>query len=724
MSHAEDKKAGDVVARNDMSLRWMEDNYYSEWESVFKAYRCEREPEKDDDGKDDYSLTSIATPLTTSYVNRATARMTAQPPNLRFRAKEKQYAELISRTLMYQWDKGRVQRQQKKHVRQAVLFGWSVRAWHWAVEEFNRQSRYDPYNDPRPRALDAITNAYGDQIVEAFGLPYQALPVDQQAEAMTMLLKRHGRGGLLDVKEPYKAYEGPKCDYLSVADVFPEPNFTSIQESEWFQVERRRGKGWIDSAIKAYPELEEGFDRLLKKYPKGAPPSYQTGNNGRGVQNFRSMMANAYSGNRFNEQYYDTEHQHGWSIIEEHVPGPNAKLRLVGERDTWIGEIPYPYELEGKIAFTDLILIDDFLGGVGESLPRFFRGLQKLNDRQVNVRWDLIYNILRPLIGTTNREFYEDPKKIARGPGFRLVYMRGPNDLWVQGEQAAMASAAAGIQDAGGIMSLFQMVTGENNMSLSANADPQQGKTATGARILAYMGDVISKDLIDMFTETSLKSDAEMMFLLNRSEMTEPHEFEAGRYNRIYSIGSDPLAEEWMKVEPLHFQTDGEIMVEVGSTLADDDEMRAQKALQLYGAATARPDLFNQQKSRDEFVKAMGYGKELNEWAAPPPQPPPPQPPKPAQLSISGKMEMLPPEVQIQIFEQSGIKVQPQPAQPMPPEMQGGLPPSPAGGGPGIPPPAFGPLPQEDMSGSIGIPEEQLAGAGAYAASRGKDPLA
>lgn len=162
-------------------------------------------------------------------------------------------------------------------------------------------------------------------------------------------------------------------------------------------------------------------------------------------------------------------------------------------------------------------------------------------------------------------------------------------------------------------------------------------------------------------------------------------------------------------------------MVEVGSTLADDDEMRAQKALQMYGAATARPDLFNQQKARDEFVKAMGFGKELNEWAAPPPQPPPPQPPKPAQLSVSGKLEMLPEQVQIQVLEQSGIKVQPQPPQPMPQGMQGGMPPSPAGGGPGIPPPALGPPPSED--GGMLIPEEQLAGAGAYAASRGSNPL-
>lgn len=720
MLNSEDKKAGDVVARNDLSLKWMEDNYYEEWESVFKAYRCERDPEKDDDGRDDSSLTSIATPLTTAYTNRATARMTAQPPNVRFRAKDKGYAELISRTLMYQWDKAKVQRQQKRHVRQAVLFGWSVRAWYWSFEEYNRQSRYDPYNDSRPQALDAITNAYGDQIVQEFGVPYQMLPPEQQPVALTMLLEKYGRGGLLDVKEPYKAYEGPKCDFLSVADCFPEPNFTSIQESEWFQVERRRNKNWIDMAVKAYPDLADGFDRLLKKYPKGAPPHYQSGQTGRS-QNFRTRMANAFSGNRFNHEFYDTAHQLGWSIIEEHIPGPNPKLRLVGEKDTWIGEIPYPYELEGKIAFTDLILIDDFLGGVGESLPRFFRGLQKLYDRQVNVRWDLIYNILRPLIGTTNREFYEDPKKIARGPGFRLVYMRGPNDLWVQGEQAAMASAAAGIQDSGGIMSLFQMITGENNMSLQANADPQQGKTATGARILAYIGDIISKDLIDMFTETSLKADAEMMFMLNRSEMTEQHEFEASRYNRVFDVKNDPLKEQWMKVEPLHFQTDGEIMVEVGSTLADDDEMRAQKALQMYGAATARPDLFNQQKARDEFVKAMGFGKELNEWAAPPPQPPPPQPPKPAQLSVSAKLETLREEVQLQVLEQSGIKVQPQPPQPMPPGMQGGMPPSPAGGGPGIPPPASGPPPNED--GGMLIPEEQLAGAGAYAASRGRNPL-
>jgi hypothetical protein len=60
---------------------------------------------------------------------------------------------------MYQWDQGGVQRQQKKHMTQALLFGISVRAWYWSVDEYTRSGRVDLLdpNIPRRRSGRSLT---------------------------------------------------------------------------------------------------------------------------------------------------------------------------------------------------------------------------------------------------------------------------------------------------------------------------------------------------------------------------------------------------------------------------------------------------------------------------------------------------------------------------------------------------------------------------------------
>jgi hypothetical protein len=61
----------------------------------------------------------------------------------------------------------------------------------------------------------------------------------------------------------------------------------------------------------------------------------------------------------------------------------------------------------------------------------------------------------------------------------------------------------------------------------------------------------------------SIKADAEMMFQLTRSELADGINFNAGD-NRDRTAG-DTL-QQWVTAEPRHFQIDGEIVAEVGST--------------------------------------------------------------------------------------------------------------------------------------------------------------
>jgi hypothetical protein len=595
-------KADEIIDRRRRSFYWLLDNFYPQWEQVYKSYKCERDPELDPNtGKVDPTATSIGLPDIFSHVRRNVARGTAQPPHMKYRCKDQEVGELVSSTIMYQWDRGRVQRQQKRHFTQSALFGWSVRPWYWAYDQFRRTRRINPV------APDIDQNTI-QEISDQYGVPVRFLtaPMGIGELIRARLTAKNGSAGLLPVKYDYVAYEGPKCDFLFIGDCYPEPNFQTIQSSAWFIVERRRNVTWMNRMIRRYPQLAKGFQALTEAYPDGTPIMPY---GDRDAQTLRQRM-NSTINRTINDKTYSTNPTTGreWTIIEQYVPGVNSRLSFVGQNNIFIGEIEQPYDLDGMIPFTELVLIDDLLCGIGDSTARIIRGLALLHDRQANIRFDLVDTVQRPLYGTTDPELYDNPELLRRWRGFRLVKVDRAGAIFPLGDQAALASVATGLQDDASIERLLQKATGDSNMSMSAGVDPQQGRTATGARLMAYNQDVLTKDLVDMFTETGLKSDLEMMYLLNRAELTQSVEFDAAPYKREYNMEQGQLRQLWTKAEPKDFQVDGEIVVEAGSTLSDDDEAKVQKAQTLMQVAMAMPQLINHGDGGQEDSRGDGRG--------------------------------------------------------------------------------------------------------------------
>lgn len=650
------------------SADWIDSNFYDEWKQVWKSFHCERDPAKDDDGKDDPTQSSIGSPLTFSHVQQTVARGTAQIPNIKFHARDNEIGDLISRTLMYNWDRGGTQRQQKKHYRQTVLFGWSVRAWHFAIEDYTRTRRVnamDPNIDPETLKLVASTYKLDGFAANAvMGIPHL------RAVILARLTAKHGRGSkLLPVKYDYTAYQGPKSDVLFIGDCYPERDFESLQTAGYFIVERRRDKEWLERTARDIPEFREGIGQLLRDKPNGNPRQhFGTDKDSRDLRGLLAAAINQSSDNR-EDAPEDTGTK--WTITEMWEPGRTPKVSLAGEDDIFLGKMDSPYDLEGRIPFTDAVLIDNLLSGMGNSAARIMRGMQQMHERQMNTRFDLVDNIARPLIGTNDRNLYENPELVKRGKGFRMFYTQGPNSIWVNGEQAAMAATAVALQDESSLMRLWQTGVGASNLSMGANVDPQQNRTATGAKIGAMTLDVLTKDLTDMFTETSVKEDAFMMYLLNRSELSEAYDFEGGRYDRIYDASRQEVMERWLKVEPAMFQLDGEITVEQGSTLADDDESKVTQATNLYSMFAGNPGV-NQDKLRDTVLIAHGKGRELKEWAAPAPTPPPPE--EKFNISLALKWENLSIEEKNVLRPKMGLPI------------NGGGPPQPGGDQPPTPP--------------------------------------
>ena len=719
-----DNLAGEISEQKALSDKWLKANFHDQWYQVFRSYLCERDPERDPNdvqpregsvlygpngeliprGQIDKTRTSIGMPDTWALTRRTVARVTAQPPHLKFRARDFDRADRVSRRLMHQWDRGGVQRQQKKHGMQAVLFGWSVRAWSWEENVYQRTKRVDPFTEDE-EDMNAVHEQYRKDIAEITAADEEIqnllageAPDEGWNQIFAQLLARKGRGGLLPIKYSYRGYTGPKADFLLIADCFPEPNFTSLQESNQFIVERRRKRAWLNDLGKwaqaeGQTKLVRGINKLLRDVPNGSPKS----TDGRETGSMRRLMIQALD--RSDTQIAEGEKKEGaeWLITERHVPGSKSKLAYTCE-DIALGEIDYPYELEGKIAFTELVLIDSLLDGIGDSHARAIRGLQQLHDRQVNTRHDLVHSVLRPLVWTTNQRLFDNPDLIKRHGGMRLVKVDESNDIGIMGEQAAIAATAAGLQDESAILRQIQMATGETNMSMQANVDPQQARTATGARIMAYNQDILSRDLVDMFNQ-ALREDEWMMYMLNRSEMAEPAEFDGAPYIREQQSGQPQPKEDWIEVTPQDFQVDGEVDVELGSTLADDDDARTQRAQTLWGIASSAPNLFNMNMARDQTLKALGEGTRLNEWAAQP-QPEPPQEPR-TNITVSFKAEDLPNETREKILKANNLL----PAEQPPPE----------GAEPGMAP--FGQTP--DMSAP---PDEGATGA--YAAAKGQLPEA
>jgi hypothetical protein len=674
-----------VTQRKTQSFEWMSANYHSQIVDSYQAYLCEcnGEPDPNDPTKIDTSQTALAMPDTWGYVNRSAARITAQLPNIRHRSDNANDSELIGRTQMYQWDRSGMQRGQKKHTRQALLAGWSVKAWSWKTEKFKRRKKVN--------ILDPNTTPDQLAAVIDFHLPklQQEAPIQSVEQVMQMmadpnvgpglrqaLVKILGSAnGLIPVEYDYKGYEGPHSEVLFIGDCYPEPQFQSIQGSNWFIVERRRDRAWLDNAAIAFPELKDGIAKLLEAHPKGTPYRSISGTFHTSGLRDRLMSATGFS---YTSGGIGTTNDTGfWTITEMHTTGANGSITYIGDDSRFIGEIVYPYDLDGWVAFTELVLIDNLLCGWGDSTARVLRGLQALHNKSVSQRADLVDAVTNPLIFTSDRNLIENPEQIRRRGRMRLVYARGGSGAinWENNGPAA-AAVITSLNDESSMMRMFQVGTGDSNMSMAANVDPAQNRTATGARLSAFNQDVLTKDAVDMFN-MALAQDAEMMFRLNRSEFGDAIHIDAGMYNRTYAAKDDPFKDQWVKIEPALFQRDGHITVEVGSTLADDDEAKVQKAQMMFQMFNGHP-MVNQQRLLTEVLKPFARTGDVAEFMAPPQPPPPPEDKTRTNISVSVQYIDLPPEAQqLVLQEMAGAKMPPPPPPPGPPPPTGEMPPEP-----------------------------------------------
>lgn len=633
-----------VIEQRDDSFSYMERNFYDDMEEVWKHYHCKVDPYKDIDGLEDKDKPHFGQPDTFAAVNRRTARITAQLPKISFTSfnGDDGLEERVSRKCMWDWDQGKIQRIQPLHVRQAELFGWSPRPWHWErMEHIRRKGINLAKESLSPEEIELIAKEY--ELEPMAKMILEGAPFGDPARNVIIasLMEKAGRRGLLDVSYLYKAFEGPRANFLFIGDCFPEPHFDEIQTSAYFIVEMRRDKQWLEDLANEWPEqFGDGIRQLFEKFPKGTSPGCRNEYAG---THLRDRLRRAIDQeDQLTSQYANNNKETGvWNILARWTPGREPKVTYVAEESILLGTIDSPYSLNGKIPFTELILCDSILRGIGDSASRIGKDLQMMRNLQANSRFQLFRHFSQPMFGTSDQTLFDNPEMMTR-QAFRFVMMRrGPGSVWNLNDSPSMASAAATMNDEQGTQRSLQVLYGESNMSLAANVDPSQSRTATGARIMQANTDIITKALVDAFHMTSVNPDVEMIWLLNRSEMSDAVKFDARPYLRNYdtvNMESDPMKAVWIVAEAEDFQQDGNLVVEIGSTLADDDEAKVAQATNLFQMLSGNP-LVNQETLVKNLLIAHNQGSKLQQYMVKP-QPAQPEPIK-ASVSISLKGEDL-----------------------------------------------------------------------------------
>lgn len=697
------------------SADYMRGNYYQEWQEVYQQYLCvaNRRVDGNDakrnrgvgqDGRwalfgpagelvsggasDDNPAVSIVVPDIWALVRRKTARLTGNIPNLRHRSPDYERAMRVSRCLMYQYEHMDRKLEEKKHLTQAQLFGWSVKSWYWEKNEYMRSIRVDPTQPMEPEVKAAVMQQYGAVLRELMAQAMMQMGIDpamvarvgelaaagdQQAameldalapkveqQAMTLLVGAVGQGRRIRVQYSKLGYVGPKFDTLLLCDTFPMPGFINLQQSGWFAVTRRRNLSWFKRLKLGY-EGDENFradqvDAMLSAFPNGGNWNFGPTGGSTGDGGLRRAMEDVSNRGLGNERTVTRDQTDAfWNVLEIHYTGDNYGVEYIGEGAFWFGKLDYPFALENnKIPFTELSFVVNLLDGVGESGPRIISPIVKLHGEQASMRHELVGNLIRPLVTTSSKKLFDNPDQLKRMLGLRLVLIEEQGDLQVHNESAAQGAAMTGLQNEGSIVSHIQAATGENNMSQAANADPAQTKTATGATIMQANLDMLTKEELEMY-QIGQTADFAMMRELNASELNDDVTFDAAPYARDRSqemTGQNTeeqrvakLGPQIITVTPEDFHVDGDIYPELGSTLADDDDTNVNRAMSLFDRAMVAPGLFNPETARERLLIAMGEGQRLQQWM-PPPAPPPPPPEMRISASISVKLETLTPEYQ------------------------------------------------------------------------------
>jgi hypothetical protein len=683
----------DTIEQRKASLRYYNENYYSEFAEIYRNLNGRTKPLKKLNAKtgeweDDHDRTNVCTPDHFVMQRRGVARLTRNPPNLRVRggpdnSQGQAQRDKVSAKLMWNWDRAESQKSFKQTVSITYGLGWGMGKVYYdevpVVRRLRRLSRqlqpadFDNLANSGDPKIAALVTHFGDRLKDE-------TPFDDNE--MSQIVAAMGDEASLNVST--FRYKGPVLDNVFIGDMFGEPGFKSANESAYWIENSMRDKEWLQYWLKQKSinpvtgEEKPVFDAAAceKTMEKAGNRTYidtQEMTLRRHLRDAIDLADPITAGKpvRAPKKRFMVDERHA-------IVGGHLCTDFVGEESEYLGRLWYPWETYGRYQYVEMVMIPDWLGGIGMSTLRVTRFLQMLRNQRLNQTTDFINNILLPLLKARSGSDITAYDIVRTGWG-RLLMLDNLNDMEWQQDPRLPAEAW---QDQAQLQQQMQQADPSTIDFAPGTSDvAQAGKFATTARLAAQTADSVTADTLDQIGQF-IREVVELELWMDQQAMNENVKVPDTYFKRInaqvpqqqtppqpqspnplkpdfeqtdaISINNAGAQARVIDVTPMDMQEDYEILPEQGSTLSADDEFKVKGLQQMFAIGERHPDIINLRAVCTKLAEATP-GINPEDIILPPPPPQPPVPPVKMNISVSVKWEELPPDVQAAILGKEGL---------------------------------------------------------------------
>jgi len=661
-------RARNMDDRIQRSESWLENNYWPVWEKTWESYSGYRKPQVLNDptlatpstmdgafASDSVAILRQAAtrikrqdrtdglPVLWNACQRMVARVNANVPVITCRSRNTERADKLSASYMYFYDKAqRKSRVVNKTLTSAWITGWGPNSWGWDDTIIKRVRLVRPERMTDDMIL-AVLDTYEPQlvpIIEDIATSASIDPNDQEAmdevalQAIPVLAQTYGHKGRLRIIYDERGYVGPSVKYTFPGDIFPEPEFDTLGTCAYVGEYMRVGIEWFQELYERHklpngeydPDLARRIQAVMDDKPNGDVRAIGSQSE-RLRGNLYNLVKRSASTHPSNEGTYADDIEVRWGVHKIEYPGHGGEDATVEYKcdNIWLGHFYYPYLIgDGKVARTELRIVDSILGGPGESPAHHIVSLADMYAQSFFQRHDLIDAISRPLLWTDDAALWSNPEFFTRNTsGFRVVYTRGGGKSFgFEQSGPAIASALSSMNSDESAMKLIQSTTGDSSLSSMAELAPQQSNTATGAKIMDRNTAVLAGQTTSMFVK-KIGDDCEMMRELLRSELNEDLSLDLGHYHLMggQSAKLEDVETSMVTMEPEDYEDDGEIIVDSTSMFPDAKMNKVNEAQLIYTLAKENPDVVRMDEAIKDVLKAMGKGKDIGRLIKPQPEP-------------------------------------------------------------------------------------------------------
>lgn len=673
------ENVADILDRRNESRRYMQINYWDAWEDVYRASKCRTKPimvtDKSGNETEDKTRTNVAMPELSLIARRKTARLTANPPQINYTTSEqgaKDTADKLTSWSYQQFDRSGESMEHRKLVQSGNIFGWSVNKLFWDTVEINRQffrqfQKSGKFYDMNRSGLMQLQGAPDDEVSAAVKEGGEELGDDELSQAVAKY------GNAQQVPTKVSKFEGPVAKNIFIGDFFMEPGAASLNVSGWAVENYWESDVWLQKNLaKTYIDPESGeelpmFDQKAVQELEDMPswqPIYQ-----QQPFDLRSRLRTNAMGQTL--PLFPTKLIRGkrYDVLECHTKDKDGRfwIEWVGNEKTWLGKMPYPWDLYGKYCYTEFVPLFDLLSAYGDSTPLLLRHLWLLHNAIVGSRRDLVANLLRPLMKA--RAGADIPDEQVDRALFRLITMRNPSDIepLIDNINLAPAISAATEEESQNMRMMALAEPNLTNVETGTESNPQAGKTATTAVLAAKSADALTNFELDSLNWYLKESGEKKLAML---QQTEPDTDEQGQY-KPYQVAAKytGMVKGWTQrygkasvanLDFMELQQEIEVEPAAMSMLSVDDDIRRTGALQLVEMAGQMPQVVDPYYAAHFFASTI-RGIDPDKAVPPPkpPSPPPPQPPK-VSMTVNAKWPEIPAEVKQALIEGAGGQVSPQ----------------------------------------------------------------